>query len=74
MNYELIFVKTDRDRGTLSRSPHLQKSFRELGFEKGDFPIAEEIADTALSLPIWPGMEAGAVQYVCEIIRKFFHS
>jgi len=53
--------------------PHLQKSFRELGFEKGDFPIAEEIADTALSLPLWPGMEAGAVQYVCETIRKFFH-
>jgi dTDP-4-amino-4,6-dideoxygalactose transaminase len=52
--------------------PHLQKSFRELGFKKGDFPVAEEIADTSLSLPLWPGMEPGAVSYVCETIRKFF--
>ena len=37
--------------------PHLQKSYKHLGFKKGDFPIAEEIADSILSLPIWPGMD-----------------
>jgi dTDP-4-amino-4,6-dideoxygalactose transaminase len=37
--------------------PHLQKAYGHLGFKKGDFPIAEEIADTCLSLPIWPGMD-----------------
>jgi dTDP-4-amino-4,6-dideoxygalactose transaminase len=37
--------------------PHLQKAYRHLGFKKGDFPIAEEIANTCLSLPIWPGMD-----------------
>lgn len=36
--------------------PHLQKAYRNLGYKKGDFPIAEEIANTCLSLPIWPGM------------------
>ncbi len=37
--------------------PHLQKAYNYLGYKKGDFPIAEEIANTCLSLPIWPGME-----------------
>ena len=36
--------------------PHLQKAYSYLGYKKGDFPIAEEIANTCLSLPIWPGM------------------
>src|SRR5690606_14572011 len=32
--------------------PHLQKAYNNLGFTKGDFPIAEEIADSCLSLPM----------------------
>ena len=36
--------------------PHLQKAYKHLGFKEGDFPIAEEIARTCLSLPVWPGM------------------
>ena len=52
--------------------PHLQKNFQEQGFKKGDFPVAEEIADTSLSLPLWPGMELADVEYVCDVIKKFF--
>jgi dTDP-4-amino-4,6-dideoxygalactose transaminase len=37
--------------------PHLQKAYKHLGYKQGDFPIAEEIARTCLSLPIWPGMD-----------------
>jgi dTDP-4-amino-4,6-dideoxygalactose transaminase len=37
--------------------PHLQKAYKYLGYKEGDFPIAEEIARTCLSLPVWPGME-----------------
>jgi dTDP-4-amino-4,6-dideoxygalactose transaminase len=36
--------------------PHLQKAYFHLGYKRGDFPIAEELADTVLSLPMWPGM------------------
>jgi dTDP-4-amino-4,6-dideoxygalactose transaminase len=36
--------------------PHLQKAYTQFGYKKGDFPIAEEIANTCLSLPIWPGL------------------
>ena len=35
-------------------------------------PIAEEIADTALSLPIWPGMGDEQVRHITEAIRSFF--
>lgn len=52
--------------------PHLQAGFRALGFKKGDFPLAEEIADTSLSLPLWPGMETHSVEYVCDTVRKYF--
>jgi dTDP-4-amino-4,6-dideoxygalactose transaminase len=36
--------------------PHLQKAYKHLGYKKGDFPVAEEIARTCLSLPVWPGL------------------
>ena len=36
--------------------PHLQRAYKHLGYSQGDFPIAEEIAKTCLSLPIWPGV------------------
>jgi dTDP-4-amino-4,6-dideoxygalactose transaminase len=52
--------------------PHLQKSYRVLGYKKGDYPVAEDIANTVLSLPLWPGMEKSQVERVCEVVRKFF--
>ena len=52
--------------------PHLQECFKDLGYKKGDYPITEAIADTALSLPLWPGLEAEQVEYVCDLIKKFF--
>jgi dTDP-4-amino-4,6-dideoxygalactose transaminase len=36
--------------------PHLQEAYKYLGYKGGDFPIAEEIARTCLSLPVWPGI------------------
>ncbi len=52
--------------------PHLQKAYETMGHEPGDFPIAEEIADTCLSLPLWPGMEPAQVEQVCNSIKKFY--
>jgi dTDP-4-amino-4,6-dideoxygalactose transaminase len=52
--------------------PHLQQAYSHLGFKEGDFPIAEEIAKTCLSLPLWPGMKQEQVEFVCETIRSFF--
>jgi dTDP-4-amino-4,6-dideoxygalactose transaminase len=52
--------------------PHLQKAYAHLGFGNGDFPIAETIADTCLSLPLWPGMEGSHVGYIAEVIKDFY--
>ncbi|MEM7655129.1 MAG: DegT/DnrJ/EryC1/StrS family aminotransferase [Bacteroidota bacterium] len=53
--------------------PHLQEAYQELGHEEGDFPIAEEIAATELSLPLYPGLSEGEVHYICEQIQGFFN-
>lgn len=52
--------------------PHLQKAYDNLGHRKGDFPIAEELAETSLSLPIWPGLSMGEVVNVVDEIVKFY--
>lgn len=50
--------------------PHLQKAFKALGFKRGDFPIAEELAETSLSLPVWPGMTERMVDEIAERIKQ----
>jgi dTDP-4-amino-4,6-dideoxygalactose transaminase len=52
--------------------PHLQKPYESLNFRKGDFPITEKIAETCLSLPLWPGMTTEQVERISEEVRKFF--
>ena len=50
---------------------HLQKCYKDLGFKEGDFPIAEEISNTELSLPMYYGMTGEEVGYVIEKINTF---
>lgn len=50
---------------------HLQECYKELGFREGDFPIAEEISKTQLSLPMFYGMTDEEVQYVIEVMNEF---
>lgn len=66
---------TENRIGTLIHYPvplHLQEAYQHLGFKKGDFPIAEEIADTCLSLPLWPGMMESDADLISETIKRFF--
>lgn len=52
--------------------PHLQKAYQNLGFKKGDYSIAEEIAETCLSLPMWPGMTKDLSDAIIETINQFY--
>jgi dTDP-4-amino-4,6-dideoxygalactose transaminase len=52
--------------------PHLQKAYKDLGFRKGDFPLAEKIADTCLSLPLYIGMKEEEVDFVADNIKEFY--
>ena len=50
---------------------HLQECYKDLGYKKGDFPIAEEISLTELSIPLYYGMTDKEVQYVIDTINEF---
>ena len=51
--------------------PHLQKAYKYLGYSIGDFPIAEEIAKTTLSLPLWIGLDENNIYNISEIINRY---
>lgn len=50
---------------------HLQECYRSAGYKRGDFPIAEEISETELSIPMYYGMTEEEVQYVIDRINEF---
>jgi dTDP-3-amino-3,4,6-trideoxy-alpha-D-glucose transaminase len=52
--------------------PHLSEAYRGLGFGAGSFPVAEQVAREALSLPVYPGMTPGQVECVVERVRAWF--
>jgi len=49
--------------------PHLQTAYAELGFSKGDFPIAETIHQNVLSLPIGPQLDNSGVETVNAALK-----
>jgi len=49
---------------------HLQPACRYLGYKSGDFPAAERIGDTALSLPMHPALTRSDVDRVAEVVRE----
>lgn len=85
--YHLYVIRTSRRNelqqylnnigiGTLIHYPipiHLQKAYKNFGFKKGDFPIAEEISNTCLSIPLWPGLSHNEVKLISSTIRSFFN-
>lgn len=51
---------------------HLQPCYRNLGYKKGDFPVAEKLAAENVALPIYPGLKAGQIKIVVNEIARFF--
>jgi dTDP-4-amino-4,6-dideoxygalactose transaminase len=45
---------------------HLFRYYRAMGYQPGDFPNAERIGVSTVSLPMFPGMTDGDVLRVCE--------
>lgn len=50
---------------------HLQPCYNYRGFVKGDFPLAEEISETELSLPMYYGESDEEAEYVIRTINSF---
>jgi len=49
---------------------HLQPFYRELGFNEGDFRIAESVAKTTLVLPFFSNMTEEQIDYVVKTLRE----
>jgi dTDP-4-amino-4,6-dideoxygalactose transaminase len=50
---------------------HLQPAYRDLGYLRGDFPIAEQAAGRILSLPMYPELQQTAVEEVAGAVAAF---
>ncbi len=84
--WHLFVVTTDR-RDTLVKAldaarigwlihypipPHLQAAYAELRLAKGSLPIAEDLAETVLSLPLGPHMDAAAADQVAAAVTRVY--
>jgi dTDP-4-amino-4,6-dideoxygalactose transaminase len=49
---------------------HLQVAYRDLGYNKGDFPVTEEIAASILTLPMFPHMTEEMVDFTCQNLKE----
>jgi dTDP-4-amino-4,6-dideoxygalactose transaminase len=73
--YELQNFLSDQGVGTIIHypiPPHLQKAYENLGYTTGDFPIAERMAETSLSLPMYPGITENQIHQVVASVKAFF--
>lgn len=71
---ELEKFLNDANIGTNKHYPipmHLQDCYKNLGFKAGDYPIAEEISATELSIPMYYGMSEEEIQYVIDVINRY---
>jgi dTDP-4-amino-4,6-dideoxygalactose transaminase len=51
---------------------HLQTCYRELGHQKGSFPLSEQAAEEVMSIPIYPELTEAQQGYVVETIAEFY--
>ena len=47
---------------------HLFTLYRKLGWKEGDFPHAERIGQSTITLPLFPGMSLADVERVCAAL------
>jgi dTDP-4-amino-4,6-dideoxygalactose transaminase len=63
---------SDRGVATAIHYPTLvpfQPAYARLGYRKGDFPIAERVASSCLSLPMYPELTDEQLVYVAQQLR-----
>lgn len=85
-NYHLYVIRTSKRNDLLSYLKeqdihcgihypiplHLQPCMKNLGYKKGDFPIAEMYAEKIISLPMFPELTEREIEQIATQIRKFY--
>jgi dTDP-4-amino-4,6-dideoxygalactose transaminase len=51
---------------------HLQEVYKPLGHKAGDFPEAERAAAEVLSLPMYPELDDGQIEYIARQVRQYY--
>jgi len=51
---------------------HLQKCFGHLSYNKGDFPVTEDLTQSGFSLPMFPELKDEQIFYIAEKMNEFF--
>jgi len=49
---------------------HLQQAYAELGYQPGDFPVAEAVANEVLSLPMYPELPQEHLETIIAAVRE----
>ena len=49
---------------------HLQEVYQDLGYKKGDFPVAEQAQDEVLSLPMYPELSKKQIKKIAKAITE----
>jgi len=49
---------------------HLQPAYKDLGYTRGDFPVAEYLASRILSLPLYPELSETQIELVARTLEK----
>ncbi len=52
---------------------HLQEAYRYLGYQKGDFPVAEKLSEQVLSLPMHTELTGDQLNEITAAIHEFFN-
>ena len=52
---------------------HLQQAYKGYGYQAGDFPVAEELSKTVLSLPVHTELTTDQQDYIIEHVLRFIH-
>ena len=51
---------------------HQQPAYGYLGYQVGDFPVAERLCQQVLSLPVHPGLTVAQQEYIVDCVSAFF--
>lgn len=50
---------------------HLQEAYKGLNIKKGNLPIAEQISDTVISIPMYYGLDEEHAKYIIDTLNMF---